>query len=216
MQTATLSARLRDGRGKNAAREVRRQGRVPAVIYGHGDQPRALSVDALELEKLLATISVENTLIDLDVEGAGTERALIREVQMHPYRPEVLHLDLFHVHAGEKIHLQIPVRLTGIPVGVRVSGGVLDQVLYDLEVECLPGDIPDVVEVDVTGLDVGESLRVRDVPLPGVRVINDPDLPVVSVVSPTVPARSETAETDVGAPSPALIRDRAAERDNTT
>lgn len=211
MQTANLNARPRTERGKNAARKIRQTGRVPAVLYGHGDQPRELSVDAHELEKLLGRINSENTLIDLAIEGGETTRALIREVQTHPYRPDVLHLDLFHVHAGEKLRLQIPVRLSGNPVGVRVSGGVLDQVIYDLEVECLPGDIPDAVEVDVTELDIGESIRVQDVAVPRVKVLQDPELPIVSVVHPTVEALPETPTAGPvagGDGEPELIRSR--------
>jgi len=209
MQTATLNARPRTERGKNAARKIRQTGRVPAVLYGHGEQPRELSVDAHELEKLLAVINAENTLIDLAIEGGETTRALIREVQTHPYRPDIFHLDLFHVHAGEKIHLKVPVRLTGNPVGVRISGGVLDQVIYDLDVECLPGDIPDAVEVDVSGLDIGESVRVQDVSVPRVKVLHDPELPVASVVQPTLEAPPETPETHGGPGNviePELIR----------
>ena len=209
MQTVTLNARPRTERGKNAARKVRQTGRVPAVLYGHGDQPRALSLDAHELGKLLGRISVENTLIDLEIEGAETTRALIREVQTHPYRPDIVHVDLFHVHAGEKLRLQVPVRLTGTPVGVHVGGGVLDQVLYDLEVECLPGDIPDAVEIDVSGLDIGESARVHDVSVPRVKVLNDGDLPIASVVQPTREELPETPETSGGpgnAIEPELIR----------
>jgi large subunit ribosomal protein L25 len=212
MHTASLRAEPRSERGKGAARQLRRTGRVPAVLYGHGEDPRELSVDGHELEKLLAHISVENTLIDLSIGGAETTQALIREVQTHPFRPEVLHLDLFHVHAGEKLRLQVPVRLAGSAAGVR-NGGVLDQVLYDLEVECLPRDIPDAAEVDVSGLEIGDAVRVRDVSLPRVKILNDPDLPVVSVLQPTVAALPETPETEPGAGGtvePELIRDRAA------
>jgi large subunit ribosomal protein L25 len=208
---ATLTAQPREGRGKNAARALRRSGRIPAVVYGHGDQTQALSVDSLELEKLLASISVENTLIELQIEGAANSRALIREVQYHPYKPLVLHVDLYQVHAGEKIHLQVPVRLVGSPVGVREEGGVLDHVLYDLEVECLPRDIPEVVEVDVSTLGIGESIRVRDVQVANVRILNDEDLPICSVTAPTVATLPEVPETDEGVGGdvePELIRRR--------
>ncbi|MDP9349396.1 MAG: 50S ribosomal protein L25 [Gemmatimonadota bacterium] len=213
MQTANLNAQPRTERGKGAARQLRRIGRVPAVLYGHGEEPRELSIDGHELEKLLARISVANTLIDLAIEGAETTQALIREVQSHPFRPEVLHVDLFHVHAGEKIHLKVPVRLTGNPAGVRIGGGVLDQVLYELDVECLPRDIPDAAEVDVSGLDLGESVRVAEVRLsPRVKVLNDAELPIASVVAPTVPAAPETLTGETGpvdSVEPALIRGRA-------
>lgn len=207
---ASLNARTREEHGKGAARKLRAAGRIPVVVYGHGDQTQTLSVDALELEKLLARISVENTLIELSVDGAGTTRALIREVQMHPFKPEVLHMDLLQVHAGERIRLNVPVRVAGIPDGVRNGGGVMDQVLYDVEVECLPGDIPDALEVDVTELGVGESARVRDLHAPNVSILNDPDLPVVSVLAPTVQVLEAEPAVETGA-EPELVRDRSRE-----
>ena len=204
---ASLNAQTRTGSGKGFARKLRASGRVPVVVYGHGDKNQALSVDALELEKLLARISVENTLIEVAVEGGATTRALIREVQMHPFKPEVLHMDLLQVHADERIHLKIPVRLVGTPEGVRNGGGVLDQVLYDLDVECFPGDIPDSVEVDVTELEVGQSARVHDVSLPNVKVLNDGDLPIASVLTPTVPVLEAEGAEETGA-TPELVNDR--------
>lgn len=197
---ASLNARPRDEHGKGSARKLRAAGRVPVVIYGHGDRTQTLSVDALELEKLLSSISVENTLIELSVEGGAGTRALIREVQMHPFKPEVLHLDLMQVHAGERIRLQVPVRVLGTPDGVRNGGGIMDQVLYDLDVECLPRDIPEAVDVDVAALGVGESARVRDVSLPNARILNDPELPIVSVLPPTIPI-VEAGEEAAGEPA---------------
>lgn len=196
---ATLTARSRVERGKNAARALRRTGRVPAVLYGGGAEARPLSVDTLELERLLSSISVENTLIDLQIEGEpGTARALIREVQRHPYKPIVMHLDFYQVRAGEKIRLQVPVRLLGTAVGVSVDGGVLDQVIYDLDIECLPADIPEAADLDVSQLGVGESLRVSDISLPNVEILNDADLTVVSVVPPTVPQLPEEGAEEAG------------------
>ena len=209
---ATLTARPRSERGKNAARALRRSGRIPAVSYGHGEETRSLTVDALELEKLLGSISVENTLIELQVEGGDTSRALIREVQHHPFKPVVLHIDFYQVHAGERLTLQIPVRLVGTPVGVVDQGGVLDQVLYELDIECLPANIPATAELDVSGLDIGDSLRIRDIRLPDVEILNDEDLTVCSVTAPTVVEAPEEPETELGIgeiEEPELIRDRA-------
>ena len=179
---ATLNATARTGSGKGGARKLRATGKVPAVVYGHGDKNVPLSLDRHELELLLHAISVENTVIGLVTDGGAPKDVLIREVQMHPYRPEVLHVDFIQLHAGEVIRMKIPVRLTGNPVGVRDSGGVLDQVIYDLEVECLPGNTPEAFEVDVTNLDVGESVRVHEVQAENVRVLADGDLPIASVV----------------------------------
>lgn len=214
---STLTATRRDGRGKGAARTLRREGRIPAVMYGHGDTTDTLSLDALELERLLATISVENTLIEVQIEGGESTRALIREVQWHAYRPIVLHVDFLKVHAGEALKLDIPIRLSGTPVGVRDQGGVLQQVLHTLHVECLPRHIPEVIEVDVSELGIGESVSVRDVRVPNVTITNDGDLAICSVTPPTVAALPEEPTADdtaVGDVEPELIRREGEDADD--
>jgi large subunit ribosomal protein L25 len=182
---ATLNARPRATFGKNAARKLRASGHVPAVIYGHGDETRPLEIAINELDRLLSKISVENTLIDLRVEGAKPTSALIREVQYHAVKPFVLHVDFLLVHAGEKIHLTVPVRLHGTPIGVRESQGVLQASLHDLEVECLPGNIPEAIDIDVEGLNIGDSVHVSDITIPDVRILNDPELVIVVISAPT-------------------------------
>jgi large subunit ribosomal protein L25 len=201
---ATIIAAPRSESGKGAARVLRREGRVPAIMYGHGDATRSISVDAHELEKLLASINIENTLIDVQVEGGETTRALIREVQWHPYKRFALHLDFYQVHAGESLKLDVPIRVVGTPAGVRDQGGVLQQTLHELHIECLPRHIPDTVELDVSHLSIGDSISVRDVEIANVTITNDPDLAICSVVGPTVVslpedevAEDETAEPEV-------------------
>ncbi|HEU0297848.1 MAG TPA: 50S ribosomal protein L25, partial [Longimicrobium sp.] len=134
------------------------------------------------------------------------------DVQMHAFKPEVLHVDFFHVHAGEKVHVKIPVRLIGTPVGVHTDGGILDHVLYDLEVECLPGNMPDAVEIDVSNLTLGESVRVGDVPArEGVKFLQDADLPIASVVG-SARGESEAAEEEAPA-EPEVLRGRKADEE---
>ncbi|HEY0153647.1 MAG TPA: 50S ribosomal protein L25 [Longimicrobium sp.] len=205
---ATLNATARTGSGKGGARKLRATGKVPAVVYGHGDKNVPLALDRHELELLLHGISVENTVISLVTDGGAGKDVLIRDVQMHPYRPEVLHVDFIQLHAGEVIRMKIPVRLSGNPAGVRDEGAVLDQVIYDLEVECLPGNIPEAFEVDVSNLGVGESIRVHDVSFPNVRILADGELPIASVVPPTV---EPAADADTAAGEPEVISSRAAE-----
>jgi large subunit ribosomal protein L25 len=205
---ATLNATARTGSGKGGARKLRATGKVPAVVYGHGDKNVPLALDRHELELLLHAISVENTVISLVTDGGTGKDVLIRDVQMHPYRPEVLHVDFIQLHAGEVIRMKIPVRLTGNPAGVRDEGAVLDQVIYDIEVECLPGNIPEAFEVDVSNLGVGESVRVSELSLPNVRIIADGDLPIASVVPPTV---TPADDADAAAAEPEVISSRAAE-----
>ncbi len=208
MAKVKLGAAPRGNAGKGAARKLRSAGRVPAVLYGHGEQPRPLSVNAHDLGLLIGSISVDNTIVTLDIEGEGPQDVLLREVQMHPFKPEALHVDFFHVHAGEKVHVKVPVRLTGTPVGVHTDGGVLDHVLYEVDVECLPANIPDAVEIDVSGLGLGESVRVGEIPArEGVKFLQDADLPIASVVGTHRPAE-EDAGTDTAPPEPEVLRAR--------
>jgi large subunit ribosomal protein L25 len=209
--TATLHAHERESNGKGGARKLRRTGKVPVIVYGHGEETRSLAVDALELEKLLHSISVENTLVSLALPGGGTADVLIRDLQTHPVKANVIHVDFLQIHANEAVKLQVPVRLVGTPVGVRDEGGVLDQEVHDLEVECLPGDIPEAAEVDVSGLHIGESLRVRDVSLPRVTILTDEDQAIVTVHQPKVHSLDEepVAQEGVGSVQPEVIRERA-------
>jgi large subunit ribosomal protein L25 len=207
---ATLNARLRDGRGKGVARKLRAAGQIPAVAYGHGLQGRSLSLDAHELELLLGAINPENTIIELRIEGAKPAQALIREVQKHPSRPQILHVDFFQVRAGEKLHVEIPIRLLGTPKGVRDEGGILQEVLRELSVECLPGDIPSSVDIEIGELGLGDSVHVSDVTLEKVTILNDPEIVICTISTPTVEALPETEveEEGVGEVEPELIRDR--------
>jgi len=212
MAAVTLAARPRAERGKNAARKLRREGLVPAVLYGHGDETRAVSIDAHDLERLLATVHVVNTLINLQIEGGALIPALIREIHHHPVRPGITHVDLFLVHAGEKLKVEIPVRLHGQPVGVRDFQGILAEVLHSLEVECLPGNIPEGIDVDVSGLNIGDSVHVRDVSVPDARILNDPEATICTVTQPTaeaLPVGTQEADGVGGDVQPQLIRRRS-------
>lgn len=187
-ESAHITAEKREGTGKGAARSMRREGRVPGILYGHGEESIPLSVEAGELHRLVQAISIENTIVDLDVSGDGGEsyKVLIRELQRHPFRDEVLHIDFFHVAMDEKLYVEVPIVIMGVPEGVKNKGGVLDHQLRELEVYCLPGNIPEKVEVDVTGLDIGDAIHVRDLVLFDVEVETDPDRSVVTVLAPTV------------------------------
>jgi large subunit ribosomal protein L25 len=214
---ATLNAQLRQGTGKGVARKLRSSGQIPAVSYGHGKEAQPLSINTHELELLLATINPENTIIDLKVEGSRSSQVLIREVQHHPSRPFIQHVDFFQVKAGEKLHVSVPVRLTGTPVGVREGGGVLQEVLHELSVECLPKDIPEVIDLDVDGLQVGDSIHVADVNLDRVTILNAGDLLICSVGLPTAGTLPEDAvgEDGVGGDvEPELVRDRESDAED--
>src|SRR6266511_2794579 len=205
-QTVSLSATAREKTGKGAARQARFHKQVPAVIYGHGRATQPLMVDGLALEQPLTGVEPESTLIDLTVDGKKA-RALIREIQRHPLRPDIIHVDFYEIKADEKITLKVPVHLVGTPDGVRNAGGVLDQVTREVEIEVLPEDIPDRVELDVTALKIGDSLHTRDLTIPKAVILTGADLTIATVVPPRaeeVAAPTPEAATEVAEPE--LIR----------
>jgi large subunit ribosomal protein L25 len=182
-QSVTLSATAREKTGKGAARQARFQKQIPAVIYGHGRPTQPLMVDALALEKALTGIEPESTLIELTVDGKMS-RTLIREIQRHPIRPDIIHVDFYEIRGGEKITLKVPVHLAGTPDGVRNAGGVLDQVTREVEIEVLPENIPDRVELDVSALKIGDSLHTRDLTIPNAVILTGADLTIATAVPP--------------------------------
>ncbi len=199
----TLKAARRDDTGKGDSRKLRMTGRVPAVLYGKDMDVMHLSVNAHDALRLFQTISVENTLVDLDVEGVGdTFSTLVREIQTHPYKPDLVHIDFLRVQEGVAIEVEIPVHLVGTPIGVKQHGGVLEQIIHDLTVRCVPSSIPEAIEVDVSELDVDESLRVADLVVgEGVEVTVPAERTVCLVAVPRIVAEptEEAAEAAEGA-----------------
>lgn len=205
-QTIALTAEPRTAAGKGAARQARFRRQVPAVIYGHSRQSESLAVDAKALELALAGVEWASTLVQLTI-GDRTVRTLIREVQRHPVRPDILHLDFYEIRADESVRLKLPVHLVGSPEGVRNQGGVLDQVTREIEIEVLPEHIPDRLDVDVTNLTIGHSLHVRDITIPNAKILTAGDLTVATVVPPrTEEAPAPAAEGVVEMAEPELIR----------
>jgi large subunit ribosomal protein L25 len=205
-QQANLQAATRTETGKGAARSLRREGKVPGVIYGHGRPAEALTIETSALTKKLVGISASTTIFDIVVDGRAPVKALIREMQRDPLRPaDILHLDLYEVRADEAVTLEVPVHLVGIPDGVRNFGGVLDHVLRELEIEVLPANIPERVELDVTALAIGHSVFVRDVTIPNAKILNDPDTPIATVVAPRTEEAPAVVEEPVST-EPELIR----------
>ena len=228
-QTVQLNAESRSTRGKGAARAMRRDGKVPAVIYGRGREPSPLAVNGVELGRLLEKIVPASTIVELMVDGAAV-KTLIREVQRHPVRPGIVHVDFYEIRAGEKIRLEVPIYCVGIPEGVRNQGGTLDQVIRTVQIEVLPADIPERVELDVTALTIGKSLHVSDLVVANAEILMDPALTVATVVAPRVeevvaavaapaegvPVEGEAAAAATAAPAePELIRKRKAEEEET-
>jgi large subunit ribosomal protein L25 len=198
----SLEVELREGTGKGVARKLRAAGRIPGVLYGRGKAPQSVALDPRALERVItASEAGLNTLIDLSVAGSR-ERAervvLVKELQRDPVRGAPLHVDLYQVDLTATIEVKVPIVLRGRPRGVELSGGILDQALRELDVECLPRAIPESISVDVSELDIGGSVHVRDLVLPeGVALRSDPDLSVASVIMPKVEEEAAPAAAPV-------------------
>ncbi len=198
---ATLNALKRDDKGKGAARALRRAGRVPAVLYGRELDSIHLSIDAHEAALLFHSISVDNTIVDLSVEGEKKPyQTLVREIQTHPWKDSLVHVDFLRIQEGVEVDVEIPVELVGVPVGVRLKGGVLEQIVHELEVRCIPSNIPEFFQLDVSELDVNDSLHVSDLALPeGVEILTSADQTICAVAIPRVVEEAELAEPVVAA-----------------
>ena len=208
MASASLSAETRTETGKGVARKLRSAGRVPAIVYGHAREAQALSLQTRELEKLLSSIATGSTVVELTLGGATT-KTLIREVQRHPFKKQILHVDFQELVAGEKVTVEIPLVFVGTPEGVRLSGALLEQILHSIEVLVDPVNIPNHIDVDVTNLAMGHSLHVRELVLPaGLEVLTDEDATVCAVVAPRAVVEETPAEGVEGAApaEPELIR----------
>jgi large subunit ribosomal protein L25 len=206
MATASLSATRRTGTGKGNARSLRRDGQIPAVIYGHAREAQPLAISARDLEKLLSHISADNTVVEIALDG-GTSRALIREIQRHPFKRAILHVDFQELVAGEKMTVRVPVRLIGIPVGVRIGGGIIDHPLRELTISVDPAQMPNQIEIDVTDLELGDSIHVGAVAVPaGVTVLDDPGAAVVVIATPRAAVEAVVVEAEPTSAEPEVIR----------
>ena len=188
MAIISLEAARREGVGKGAARKLRAGGRIPAVYYGRGEEAIPLEVDLKALEAVIHSAEGSNVIVDLKVPGAQAKdrKALIREIQRHPVEGSILHLDLQHISLTERITVEVPIVLIGTPTGVKDAGGILEHLLREVEVECLPTDIPSKLEVDVSALSIGDTLHVSDIKAERVEIKTESDRAIATVVPPTI------------------------------
>jgi len=183
MDNGNLLAAVRALRGKNAMRRLRTNGRVPANFYGPHYETMALDLDAKLLDNALAH---RRPIYKLEIADKGNFEVILREVQRDPVSDKVLHIDLYGITRGQKITVTIPVKITGIPIGVRTGGGILEILRRHLDIECLPKDIPEYIELDVNDIEVGESRHVSDLKLENVSILLDQKSTIAAVVPPTV------------------------------
>jgi len=199
MKSVPLNAVARSLERRAGAKKLREDGRIPAVIYGRQIQPQNLEVNAKELEDLIHHSASENLLVDLAVkEDARPKRlALVKEVQHHPLSGKVLHVDFHEVAENEKVTIMVPVESTGEAVGVKTGGGVLEHVLFKIKVRGLPKDLPEVITVDVSHLNVGQAIHLGDIqPPPGVEILGDKHISVIAVAAPRTEEEEAAAEAE--------------------
>jgi large subunit ribosomal protein L25 len=208
-----LKAEPRKDVGRSAARQLRARGLIPAIVYGGNDKPQPLQVAARDINAMMSHASGENVLVELEITGDGSTRtALVQEVQHSPVGGEIRHIDFHTVSMDQVIQAEVPLEPTGTAIGVKTFGGLLEQSLRTLTIECLPGDLPDRIAVDVSNLNIGDSIHVRDIRFPqGVTPKLPADLTAFSVVAPVVEEEAPVAEAEAAAAGPEVITEKKEE-----
>src|SRR5215472_8123495 len=204
MKSVALNAFPRTLGRRAGAKQLRTAGRIPAIIYGRQAKPQNLEVDAKEMENLIHHSVSENLLVDLSVKDDGRAKrlALVQEVQHHPLNGKILHVDFHEVAENEKVIVKVPVETTGEAEGVKTGGGVLEHVLFKISVRALPKDLPEIITVDVTRLNIGQAIHLGEIQAPpNVEIIGDKNIPVIAVAAP----RTEEEEAAEAAAAAAAV-----------
>lgn len=199
--TVTLAAQRRSGRGKNVNNRLRAAKRLPAVLYGSHKESLAISVDPAEIVKVFRSAYTYNTIIELDIEGEAKEPSMIVDWQLDPVRDNITHVDFKRIDLGKPVAVKIPVQFNGVPVGVKNQGGTFDVINRSVALECLPGDIPEAISIDVSAMKLGESIRVGELPLPeGMRLLS-PAVLVMALIAGTRASTLATETAEASAPA---------------
>ena len=208
-----LKAEPRTAVGRSAARKLKAQGVIPAIIYGGQEKPQPLQVSTRDINAMLSQASGENILVELEIAGEKSNRsALVQEIQHSPVGGSILHIDFHAISMDETIQAEVPLEPSGIPNGVKNFGGLLEQSLRSLAVECLPRDLPDRITVDVSALNIGDSIHVRDIQLPtGVVAKVQRELTAFSVLAPAVEEEPAVAEAEAAAGPEVITEKKPAE-----
>jgi large subunit ribosomal protein L25 len=204
MSVIQLKGTRRERVGKGGARRARAAGQIPGVVYGHGETPVAVAIDAKEFESALRGHKGSNPIVNLNV-GGGEVTALVRDVQLDPLTRGIIHLDFQHISLTEQIEVEVGVHFIGTPIGVKDAGGILEHLARSLKVRCLPTAIPASIDVDVTALNVGQNLHVRDLKAEGFEIITDGDVTVAAVVAPAVEEVAAPAATEEAPAEPEVV-----------
>jgi large subunit ribosomal protein L25 len=212
----TVEAEAREMFGKNAARRLRHAGRIPAVVYGGGGPSISVTVDPKAIVRILHSEAGHNAIFTLEIPEKAPARVMLRDWQWEPVKGGLMHVDMVRITRDEKLRVRVPIRITGEPQGVKIQGGVLEFILREVEVECLPDDIPEHITLDVSDLVIGRQLRVSDLPVAAsIKVVAEPGRVVAHVVAPKAEAEpvAETVEAEAAPAEPELIRKRKPEEE---
>ena len=196
MERPVLTAEIREGVGKEASKKLRARGLVPAIFYGPRTETISLVVDPKELTKTLQTEAGGNVLIDLDIrKGNKSDRkvVMVKDIQIHPLQQTILHTDFYEVTMDEMITVEVPIQLVGKPEGIKV-GGILEQIRRAIEVQCLPADIPKRIEVDVSSLQIGDSIHVQEIQIEKGKILADTNFTIATVVPPAAEEKKVVEE----------------------
>jgi large subunit ribosomal protein L25 len=205
----TVAAKPRPARGKNEARRLRVSGQLPAIVYGTGRDPVAVAVNPKEVNKILHSSTGHNTIFDIAIDGGASEPVMVVDWQHHPVRGNLLHVDLLRIDLEKPIHVKVPVHVHGDAVGVKIGGGLMELVNREVEIECLPNEIPEVFDIDVTTLGLSQAVRAGDLTMTGsMKLLAAADAVLVHVVAP----RGE-AEAEAGATEPEVVKAKGKKED---
>jgi len=185
MEEFNVTAEIRNQTGKNAARRLRAAGKIPAILYGRQEDSVALSLNPKELSAILHSGTGHNTIFSLEIQERGTTSVMIKDWQFDPIKDNLLHADLVRIVMDKALHVKVPITAVGEAKGVKVQGGIFEFVLREVEVECLPSDIPEHITIDVSNLEIGANFRVSDLPVdPKIKILSEADLVVAHVIAP--------------------------------
>jgi large subunit ribosomal protein L25 len=211
MKSVSLTVYPRTQCKRTGSRKVRAASRLPAVIYGRHNEPQSLEIGMVEFQKLIKHSVSENILVDLDVQGDPRSKrlALVQEVQHHALTAKLLHVDFHEVAPDEKVAVTVPVETVGIAAGVKSGGGVLEKLLFKLKVFGLPKDLPEILAVDVSHLEIGQSIHIGDIPTtPGVEILGNKKISVIAVAAPITEAQETEAAAAAVPGEPEMIREK--------
>ncbi|HNW59324.1 MAG TPA: 50S ribosomal protein L25 [bacterium] len=202
MSAHLLELTVREMHGTQQAKKIRQAGEVPGIFYFHGKESVPFSVNAKALQ---TTLSKEATLLDVHFSSGDNRKCIVRDIQYHPIHHAIIHIDFMGIQLDEKITVSVPVHFTGTSTGVKNDGGILQQVVRELEIECLPADIPEAIELDVTALAIGDALTVSDVVTKNYVILGEADRTIVTVTAPRAVEEAPVVEAEEGAAEPELV-----------